>query len=130
MLTRAALGFLVAGLALTANAQVIPCEWVQPSGPDNVVDSNASSCDPRKGCHDVNGRARKDAPGFSYNLQIVPRLERKSRSVDTCGTIGARPCAIFDLDELGPLIAPGDPTQFHLLDGKLSLETRNSTSAS
>src|SRR5262249_45227480 len=42
----------------------------------------------------------------------------KSRAGDTCGTSGARPCAIFDLDETGTLIAPGDLTQFRLLNGK------------
>ena len=42
----------------------------------------------------------------------------KSRQVDTCGTSGLRPCAIFDLDEVSTLIGTGDLTQFRLLSGK------------
>jgi hypothetical protein len=42
----------------------------------------------------------------------------KSRLVDTCGTSGVRPCAIFDLDEANTLIGPADLAQFRLLNGK------------
>ena len=44
----------------------------------------------------------------------------KSRTVDTCGTTGTRPCAIFDLDE-GTAAAIGAPdlAQFRLLNGKV-----------
>jgi hypothetical protein len=43
----------------------------------------------------------------------------KSRSVDTCGTSGLRPCAIFDLDEAGTLISGSDLTLFRSLVNKL-----------
>ena len=43
----------------------------------------------------------------------------KSRTGDTCGTAGTRPCAIFDLDESGTLIGAPDLAQFRLLNGKL-----------
>ena len=42
----------------------------------------------------------------------------KNRAVDSCGTTGTRPCAIFDLDEVGTLNGPGDLNQFRLLNGK------------
>jgi hypothetical protein len=42
----------------------------------------------------------------------------KSRTGDTCGTTGTRPCAIFDLDETNGLIGPADLAQFRLLNGK------------
>jgi len=42
----------------------------------------------------------------------------KGRTGDTCGTIGARPCAIFDLDEANTLIGTGDLTVFRTLNGK------------
>jgi hypothetical protein len=46
----------------------------------------------------------------------------KSRVIDTCGTIGTRPCAIFDLDEnIGglPNIGTADLNQYRLLSGKV-----------
>jgi len=44
----------------------------------------------------------------------------KSRTLDTCGTVGTHPCAIFDLDE-GTAAAIGTPdlTQFRALFNKL-----------
>jgi hypothetical protein len=42
----------------------------------------------------------------------------KNRTLDTCGTVGTRPCAIFDLDEAGLLISATDLTQYRLLNGK------------
>ena len=42
----------------------------------------------------------------------------KSRSGDTCGTSGLRPCAIFDLDEASTVIGSGDLAQFRALTGK------------
>jgi hypothetical protein len=44
----------------------------------------------------------------------------KSRALDTCGTVGTHPCAIFDLDE-GTAAAIGTPdlTQFRALFNKL-----------
>jgi len=43
----------------------------------------------------------------------------KLRSADTCGTTGARPCAIFDLDETGAVINSGDLGVFRALNGKV-----------
>jgi FG-GAP repeat/Thrombospondin type 3 repeat len=43
----------------------------------------------------------------------------KSRSLDTCGTSGLRPCAIFDLDEAGTLVSGSDLTLFRSLVNKL-----------
>ena len=42
----------------------------------------------------------------------------KSRAVDTCGTVGTHPCAIFDLDETGAVINSGDLGVFRALNGK------------
>ncbi|HTO69737.1 MAG TPA: DVUA0089 family protein [Myxococcota bacterium] len=42
----------------------------------------------------------------------------KNRTGDTCGTSGAMPCAIFDLDENGTLINTSDLTIFRSLNGK------------
>src|SRR5262245_12219476 len=43
----------------------------------------------------------------------------KNRANDNCGTSGAMPCAIFDLDENAALIGAGDLTAFRSLNGKL-----------
>ncbi|MFI5316756.1 MAG: FG-GAP-like repeat-containing protein [Myxococcota bacterium] len=43
----------------------------------------------------------------------------KSRTGDTCGTTGTRPCAIFDLDETGTLIGGTDLTAFRALNNHL-----------
>jgi hypothetical protein len=43
----------------------------------------------------------------------------KNRTVDTCGTIGARPCAIYDLDEAGLVLGSGDLADFRSLNGKV-----------
>jgi Thrombospondin type 3 repeat len=42
----------------------------------------------------------------------------KSRNVDTCGTTGTRPCAIFDIDEASTLLGAPDLTAFRGLNGK------------
>jgi hypothetical protein len=42
----------------------------------------------------------------------------KNRTGDTCGTLGTRPCAIFDLDEASLLIGSPDLTVFRSLNGK------------
>jgi hypothetical protein len=42
----------------------------------------------------------------------------KSRAIDTCGTVGTHPCAIFDLDETGAVINSGDLGVFRALNGK------------
>ena len=42
----------------------------------------------------------------------------KNRTGDTCGTLGTRPCAIFDLDESSLLIGTPDLSRFRLLNGK------------
>jgi hypothetical protein len=44
----------------------------------------------------------------------------KSRALDSCGTVGTHPCAIFDLDEgAGAAIGTPDLTQFRALFNKL-----------
>jgi hypothetical protein len=40
------------------------------------------------------------------------------RTTDSCGTIGTRPCAIFDLDGQSALIGTADLARFRLLNGK------------
>ncbi len=42
----------------------------------------------------------------------------KNRTVDQCGTVGTRPCAIYDLDETGLFISNGDLIQWRLLNTK------------
>jgi hypothetical protein len=42
----------------------------------------------------------------------------RNRSAMSCGTSGALPCAIFDLDESALLIGPADLTRFRTLNGK------------
>ena len=42
----------------------------------------------------------------------------KSRTGDTCGTTGVRPCAIYDLDQTGTFIGSGDLTVFRALNTK------------
>jgi len=41
----------------------------------------------------------------------------KNRATDVCGTSGAMPCAIFDLDERMPIIGAGDNSRFQALNG-------------
>ena len=43
----------------------------------------------------------------------------KNRTLDNCGTIGTRPCAIFDLDQTGLILGSGDLSVFRLLNGKV-----------
>jgi len=43
----------------------------------------------------------------------------KPRSADICGTTHTRPCAVFDLDETGPVINALDLGVFRLLAGKV-----------
>ncbi|HXZ85909.1 MAG TPA: thrombospondin type 3 repeat-containing protein [Myxococcota bacterium] len=43
----------------------------------------------------------------------------KSRAADTCGTAGTHPCAIYDLDEVGPIINALDLGAFRSLNGKV-----------
>jgi hypothetical protein len=54
----------------------------------------------------------------SADLSQFRASNGKNRTGDTCGTIGTRPCAIFDLDELSTLISSGDLTVFRTLNGK------------
>ncbi|MBM4337422.1 MAG: hypothetical protein FJ108_16170 [Deltaproteobacteria bacterium] len=42
----------------------------------------------------------------------------KSRTGDTCGTLGTHPCARYDLDETGALIGSGDLSIYRGLSGK------------
>jgi hypothetical protein len=43
----------------------------------------------------------------------------KNRTLDVCGTLGTRPCAIFDLDEAGLVLGSGDLSRFRVLNGKV-----------
>jgi len=75
--------------------------------------------------HDGYGN-RCDAkfPGVGGALVSPPDLVQlrasngKNRTGDNCGTSGTHACAIFDLDEVGTLIAPGDVAAFRLLNSK------------
>ncbi len=42
----------------------------------------------------------------------------KNRTLDQCGTVGTRPCAIYDLDETGLFISNGDLIQWRTLNTK------------
>jgi len=42
----------------------------------------------------------------------------KARTVDTCGTLGTRPCALYDLDETGLVLGTGDLARLRQLAGK------------
>ena len=55
----------------------------------------------------------------SLDLTQFRASNNKSRTLDTCGTSGARPCAIFDLNEADALIGAPDLTVFRSLNNKL-----------
>ncbi len=42
----------------------------------------------------------------------------QNRALDTCGTLGTRPCAIFDLDESSHVIGTPDLSRFRALSGQ------------
>jgi len=67
-----ALLLLVGSVALPAHADVFPYEAVGSSGQNNVLDSNASSCDSVEGCFSATGTRCKDNPNQLCNLAIVP----------------------------------------------------------
>jgi hypothetical protein len=67
-----ALLLLVGSMALPAQADVFPYEAVGSSGQNNVLDSNASSCDSVEGCYTTTGTRCSDNPNSLCNLQIVP----------------------------------------------------------
>jgi len=95
----------VAADYLTANP------WATLTGDqrDDDHDGYGNRCDAKfAGSYAVN----------SYDLGQFRASNGKPRSVDTCGTTGTRPCAIFDLDETGAVINSGDLGVFRLLNGK------------
>ncbi len=55
-----------------ASADTFPFEVVLATGPNNVVDSNASSCDSVEGCYTRIGTRCSDNPTALCDLQIVP----------------------------------------------------------
>ncbi|HTO71602.1 MAG TPA: hypothetical protein VMR31_17205, partial [Myxococcota bacterium] len=72
------LGQGLSGIALLPTALVTPpglsaYEWLSQAGPNNVIDSNAASCDPTEGCFDRTGRRCSLNPGVTCDLQIVPK---------------------------------------------------------
>jgi hypothetical protein len=58
------------------------------------------------------------APLSPCHLTQFRASNGKNRTGDTCGTLGTRPCAIFDLDEASLLLGTPDLNQFRLLNGK------------
>jgi len=73
---RATLGIaallLSLGLAGPASAETFAYEWVFQAGPNNVIDSNASSCDAGEGCFDRGGYNCSATPGQICDLAVVP----------------------------------------------------------
>ena len=68
--------FAAVALALTvsrASAEVSAYEWVFQSGANNVLDSNAGSCNTVVGCYDRQGDECSRPTGQICDLQIVPR---------------------------------------------------------
>jgi hypothetical protein len=58
--------------------------------------------------------------GSNASTQDLAQLRAssgKSRLTDTCGTSGVRPCAVYDLDEIGTNIGTGDVARFRALAG-------------
>jgi hypothetical protein len=54
----------------------------------------------------------------SADLTQFRAANGKNRTGDTCGTLGTRPCAIFDLDTNSLLVGTPDLTRFRALNGK------------
>jgi len=67
-----ALLLLVGSTALPAHADIFPYEAVGSGGPNNVVDSNSSSCDSVEGCYTRTGTLCSANPNELCDLQIVP----------------------------------------------------------
>jgi hypothetical protein len=63
---------LTAAIATSAHADVFSYEAVGIAGRNNVVDSNASSCDSVEGCYTRSGARCSDDPNQLCDLQIVP----------------------------------------------------------
>ena len=67
-----ALLLLTALLPVAAHADVFSYQTVGIGGPNNVVDSNATSCDSVEGCYTRTGARCSDDPNQLCDLQIVP----------------------------------------------------------
>jgi hypothetical protein len=63
---------LAASIALPARADVFPYEAAGIQGRNNLVDSNAQSCDQTEGCFTRTGARCSANPGTRCDLQIVP----------------------------------------------------------
>ena len=63
---------LAASIAMPARADVFPYEAVGVGGRNNMVDSNASSCDSTEGCYNRTGARCSLNPNTLCDLQIVP----------------------------------------------------------
>ena len=63
---------LVLLVATQARADVTAYEWVTQGGPNNLIDSNPSSCYPGQDCYDRSGRPCSASPSQICDLQIVP----------------------------------------------------------
>ena len=73
LLARIAVVLFTLAISLSAKAQGITAyEWVQQSGSNNVIDSNASSCDPTQGCYDVTGALCSAHPGQRHTRAVYP----------------------------------------------------------
>ncbi len=63
---------LLLTLASSAIGDTFPYEVVSVVGPNNVIDSNASSCDSVEGCYTRTGSRCSDNPNTLCDLQVVP----------------------------------------------------------
>ena len=64
----------IVAVSVAADAQVVtPYEWVYQAGRNNLIDSNAESCDAGQGCYDRAGALCSAAPGALCDLQVVPK---------------------------------------------------------
>ena len=63
---------VLAALCSPVRADVFSYEVVNVAGPNNVVDSNSSSCDSVEGCYTRTGTRCSDDPNQLCDLQIVP----------------------------------------------------------
>ena len=82
---RRGLALCLLAAATQSLAQVAPYEWVTQAGPNNLIDSNAESCDHSKfvggvwtppnggqGCYNRTGGLCSADPNHTCDLQIVP----------------------------------------------------------
>src|SRR5882672_4872416 len=83
--------FALATIATESAAQVTAYEWVTQAGPNNVIDSNATSCDNSatlQGCYNRIGGLCSADPSHTCDLQIVPKGRCTSGSLASNGGPG------------------------------------------